>query len=334
MVSPMLIIGGLVCCCLVILAIVLGVYFSGVACPDFGSECVSSPAPAPATVPGSSTGTGTTPAPATVPESSTGTGTTPTTCPAKAAGTYYTSINGCATAACSTSAACPATTNGTSYLPAGSCLDATQSQPNGFSGAGSCLSSCNSGYVKSAPYSCVLAPPITCPSGQYLSGSTCTNCPANTYKAGTDAGGINRCVSVPANASVNATKDGWVCNSGYLEADVSGAYLINLPTGYAQATQCKLAPVSTPVTTWTVRDVDFTDDYYISTNSGVTIYRGTIQNAKDRAIALGNGVAGYWINTKSQTDTDPTTYRYGILLASAKTAPTTGSNGGLSWFKN
>jgi len=33
------------CCCLVILAIVLGVYFSGATCPDFGNECAASPAP-------------------------------------------------------------------------------------------------------------------------------------------------------------------------------------------------------------------------------------------------------------------------------------------------
>ena len=82
-----------------------------------------------------------------------------TACPAKTAGTYYTSINGCATAACSTSAACPATENGTSYLPDGSCVDATQSQPNGFSGAGSCQYSCNPGYVNYAPYTCRLATP-------------------------------------------------------------------------------------------------------------------------------------------------------------------------------
>ena len=44
--SPAIIIGALVCCCFVILAIVLGVYFSGVSCPDFGSECTSSPSPA------------------------------------------------------------------------------------------------------------------------------------------------------------------------------------------------------------------------------------------------------------------------------------------------
>ena len=47
MLSPAIRIGGVVFCCLVILAVVLGVYFSGVGCPDFGSECTSSPAPAP-----------------------------------------------------------------------------------------------------------------------------------------------------------------------------------------------------------------------------------------------------------------------------------------------
>ena len=35
-----------VCCCLLILGTVLGIYFSGVTCPDFGYECTASPGPA------------------------------------------------------------------------------------------------------------------------------------------------------------------------------------------------------------------------------------------------------------------------------------------------
>ena len=34
-----------ICCILVTLGTVLGVYFSGVACPDFGSKCTQSPSP-------------------------------------------------------------------------------------------------------------------------------------------------------------------------------------------------------------------------------------------------------------------------------------------------
>ena len=173
-----------------------------------------------------------------------------------------------------------------------------------------------------------------------------TMCPASQYVVGYSAGSYNMtggagtCISPPANASVNATKDGWECNSGYLEANPNGSYIIGEPVGdHAPRDQrwCKLAPVATPVETWTVRDVDFDDAYYISTNSGVTLYYGTIQNAKDRANSLGDSVAGYWINTKSQTASDPATYAYGILLASAKSAQALGPPapyGGLSWFKN
>ena len=38
----------IVVCCLLIIGTVLSVYFSGVTCPDFGYECVASPAPSPA----------------------------------------------------------------------------------------------------------------------------------------------------------------------------------------------------------------------------------------------------------------------------------------------
>ena len=151
-----------------------------------------------------------------------------TACPAKTAGTYYTSINGCATAACSTSAACPATENGTSYLPDGSCVDATQSQPNGFSGAGSCQYSCNPGYVNYAPYTCRLATPTTCPAGQYLSGTTCTNCAANTYKAGTGTSATD-CLACPTNSTSVAGSSECACAANY--SVVNGACQYNSCTG-------------------------------------------------------------------------------------------------------
>ena len=58
MVSAGVIIAIVICCVLVIVGTVLGVYFSGVACPDFGSECKPSPAPGPAmATPGPGTAT-------------------------------------------------------------------------------------------------------------------------------------------------------------------------------------------------------------------------------------------------------------------------------------
>ena len=47
MVSAGVIVALVICCVLAIVGAVLGVYFSKVACPDFGSKCTSSPAPAP-----------------------------------------------------------------------------------------------------------------------------------------------------------------------------------------------------------------------------------------------------------------------------------------------
>ena len=50
--SPGMVIGIVVFCCLVILATVLGVYFTNVSCPSFGSACSPGPAPAPGPAPG------------------------------------------------------------------------------------------------------------------------------------------------------------------------------------------------------------------------------------------------------------------------------------------
>jgi hypothetical protein len=61
----MVIIGILVCCVIVILATVLGVYFSGVSCPSFGADCSTAPAPSPAPAPAPS------PAPAPAPPAGT-----------------------------------------------------------------------------------------------------------------------------------------------------------------------------------------------------------------------------------------------------------------------
>ena len=47
MVSAGVIVALAMCCVLAIVGAVLGVYFSKVACPDFGSKCTSSPAPGP-----------------------------------------------------------------------------------------------------------------------------------------------------------------------------------------------------------------------------------------------------------------------------------------------
>jgi len=47
MVSAGVIVALAMCCVFAIVGVVLGVYFSKVACPDFGSKCTSSPAPGP-----------------------------------------------------------------------------------------------------------------------------------------------------------------------------------------------------------------------------------------------------------------------------------------------
>lgn len=59
MVSTGVIIAAVVCCILVVVGTILGIWGSGVACPDFGMDCASSPAPttgtpAPARTPGGS----------------------------------------------------------------------------------------------------------------------------------------------------------------------------------------------------------------------------------------------------------------------------------------
>ena len=53
-------------CFLVIIGTILGVYYGGVACPDFGSNCAPSPAPAPGPAPGPVPGPAT-PGPASTP---------------------------------------------------------------------------------------------------------------------------------------------------------------------------------------------------------------------------------------------------------------------------
>ena len=53
MVSTGVIIAAVVCCILVVVGTILGVWGSGVACPDFGMDCMSSPAPAAGTPAGS-----------------------------------------------------------------------------------------------------------------------------------------------------------------------------------------------------------------------------------------------------------------------------------------
>lgn len=63
------IIGIAVCCCLAIMAVVLGVYFGNVACPDFGSTCppgTPSPLPAPVRTPGPAPAPVRTPGPTTL----------------------------------------------------------------------------------------------------------------------------------------------------------------------------------------------------------------------------------------------------------------------------
>lgn len=64
-------------------------------------------------------------------------------CPTKPSGTYYTTVNGCTTAACVT---CPAVANGNNVLTP--CTDATAANPTGS--PGSCTLTCNQGFSKSS----------------------------------------------------------------------------------------------------------------------------------------------------------------------------------------
>jgi len=59
------------CCILIVLATVLGVYYGGVACPGFGSKCAPSPGPAPGPAPAPTPGPAPGPAPAPSPTPST-----------------------------------------------------------------------------------------------------------------------------------------------------------------------------------------------------------------------------------------------------------------------
>jgi len=127
----------------------------------------------------------------------------------KPAGTYYNSINGCSTSACY-SASCPAVANGTPYLPSGSCVDADQSQPSGWSGAGSCNVTCDTGYQQ-AGYFCMKLQNI-CPAGSYGADTVCNECPSGTYSFDP---GWSKCLPSPANSVINSTRTGWTCAAGY-----------------------------------------------------------------------------------------------------------------------
>jgi hypothetical protein len=90
-------------------------------------------------------------------------GNTCTPCSAKAAGTYYTSQNGCATANCPAGMDSPATSSGSS----------------------SCVKTCPPGYFVNT-------------TGGY---SFCFQCGAGTYKSGTTIGDYSSCLSCPAGQS-------------------------------------------------------------------------------------------------------------------------------------
>ena len=113
-----------VCCCLLILGTVLGVYFSGVTCPDFGYECPLTPA--------TSTAAGT-PVPATgTPVPATGTPpATPTTCPANH---YKFGANGsCVSCPAGTTSPAGSTNASQCVYPSGTC------GPNQYRSGGSCI---------------------------------------------------------------------------------------------------------------------------------------------------------------------------------------------------
>jgi len=166
MASAGIILAVIVCCVLVIVGTVLGVYFSKVACPDFGSKCPSSPAPK---SPG--------PAPGPAPSTPGSLISTSTTCPAKAAGTYYTDVNGCATAACKSAANCPAIENATNTITG--CRDALLDpiQGNIYSSAGVCDFTCNSAYTKSRSGSGCVA--CVTEGSANADGTNC--CPGSSY---------------------------------------------------------------------------------------------------------------------------------------------------------
>lgn len=98
-------------------------------------------------------------------------------CPTKPSGTYYTSVEGCTTAACGT---CPTVANGNNVLTP--CTDATTTKPTGS--AGSCTLTCNQGYSigtdgKSCVPDCV---------GSWSACSTSCGPGEYTYQVSTPAG--------------------------------------------------------------------------------------------------------------------------------------------------
>jgi len=76
------------------------------------------------------------------------TGITCSACPAKAPGTYYTAVDGCATAACNSAANCPDVANAAKAITG--CTDAWLDpiQGNTYSSSGTCDFTCNSGYTR------------------------------------------------------------------------------------------------------------------------------------------------------------------------------------------
>jgi len=163
MVSAGVIIALVIFCVLAIVGTVLGVYYSKVACPDFGSECTISPAPGPAPGP-SPKSPGPAPAPALTPRTpgpSPGPSTpgslisTSTNCPTKEPGTYYTSLNSCATAPCTDVTGCMNVEHGTKDV---TCYDAYTDPIQGTyipGSPGGCTFVCDSGYTRSGP-ACIL----------------------------------------------------------------------------------------------------------------------------------------------------------------------------------
>lgn len=111
------------------------------------------------------------------------TGITCSACPEKASGTYYTALDGCATAACNSAANCPAVENATNTITG--CRDALLDpiQGNIYSSAGVCGFTCNSGYAKigSGCVACVTDGPSN------ADGTNC--CPGSSYY-----GASGRCV--------------------------------------------------------------------------------------------------------------------------------------------
>ena len=228
MVSTGVIIAAVVCCILVIIGTVLGVYFSGVACPDFGDGCTGSPgSPGTAGSPGSA---GTAGSPGYRAPGAPGLQSLGSTADNASTGANYGSG--------ALSVTCP---TGTTMLV----------QPGGASMCYSCNDS--TALLITDTASANYGNCVTCPSGYQMirtgakAGTCCLNivnndcaCPSGTTLSPGNAGRAASCISCPPNTymyPIGSTREGNCasCSGGTMPvADAAGNVTCPCPTGYTR----------------------------------------------------------------------------------------------------